>query len=108
MRRAEASLGIAAWAPLRWSQATIRSQRLGWGCPEDHTGPPVAASLGSLPPGPLLGSTDQQRPSDTVRLCLGEPPHISSIAGLHRHDHELACYCTRRDRWDSPHPPTSR
>ena len=24
---------------------------------------------------------------------------LGSIAGLHRHQHELACYCTRCDRW---------
>jgi len=24
---------------------------------------------------------------------------LGSIAGLHRHQHQLACYCVRCDRW---------
>jgi hypothetical protein len=24
---------------------------------------------------------------------------LGSIAGLHRHQHQLACYCSRCDRW---------
>ena len=24
---------------------------------------------------------------------------LGSIAGLHRHQHQLACYCARCDRW---------